>query len=65
MVGPLVRPVYDAHNYYRRDRDLNILGILAFRSINVVDDYIDAEVEKAYAGDSNLEMKVEPSVLSQ
>jgi hypothetical protein len=57
--------VYDAYNYYRRDRDLSILGILAFWAVNVVDAYIDAKFESAYTVDTNLSMKAEPAVFNQ
>jgi hypothetical protein len=57
--------VYDAYNYYRRDRDLCILGILGFWAINIVDAYISAKFESVYTVDTNLSMKVEPFVLNQ
>jgi hypothetical protein len=57
--------IYDANDYYRRDRDLSILGIFGFWAINVIDAYIDAKFKNAYSVDNNLSMKAVPDLLNQ
>lgn len=57
--------IYDVYNYYLRDRDLSILGILGAWTINLVDAYIDAKFINAYSVDNNLSMKVTPTLLNQ
>lgn len=57
--------IYDANDYYRRDRDLSILGMFGFWAINVIDAYIDAKFESAYTVDNNLTMRAAPDLLNQ
>jgi len=57
--------IYDVYNYYLRDRDLSILGVLGAWGINLIDAYIDAKFINAYSVDSNLSMKVTPTLLNQ
>jgi hypothetical protein len=57
--------IYDAKDGYRRNRDLSILGFVAFWGINCVDAYIDAKFIHSYAVDSNLALKVAPSMITQ
>lgn len=57
--------IYDAANFYRRDRDLSYLAIVAFWGINVVDAYINAKFIHSYSVDNNLAMKVSPTFISQ
>jgi hypothetical protein len=57
--------LYDQKDYYRRNRDLDILGVFAAWGINVIDAYIDAKFESAYTVDRNLSMKITPALLNQ
>jgi hypothetical protein len=57
--------LYDATDYYRRNRDLCILGVFGVWGINVIDAYIDAKFMNAYTVDTNLSMKVTPTLLNQ
>ncbi|WP_428327569.1 DUF5683 domain-containing protein [Mucilaginibacter sp.] len=57
--------IYDAKDGYRRNRDLSILGFAGFWGINVVEAYIDAKFINSYTVDSNLSMKVAPSLITQ
>jgi hypothetical protein len=57
--------LYDQTDYYRRNRDLDILGVLGAWGINVIDAYIDAKFESAYTVDRNLSMKITPTLLNQ
>lgn len=57
--------LYDATDGYRRDRDLCILGVVGAWGINVIDAYIDAKFISAYTVDSNLSMKITPTLLDQ
>jgi len=57
--------IYDANDYYRRTRDLLILGVFGFWGINVIDAYIDAKFISVYSVDNNLSMKITPTLLNQ
>jgi hypothetical protein len=57
--------IYDAANFYQRDRDLSYLAIIGFWGINVVDAYINAKFIHSYSVDNNLAMKVSPTFISQ
>jgi hypothetical protein len=57
--------IYDQKDYFRRNRDLCILGVVGFWGINVIDAYIDAKFMHSYTMDNNLGMKVSPTFLSQ
>jgi hypothetical protein len=57
--------IYDANDYYRRTRDLCILGVVGFWGINVIDAYIDAKFMSVYSVDNNLSMKITPTLLNQ
>jgi hypothetical protein len=52
---------------YRRNRDLSILGILAFWGIQTIDAYIDAKFIHSYTVDNNLgmNMKITPGLMNQ
>lgn len=50
---------------YLRNRDLCILGTLAFWGIQSVDAYIDAKFMHSYTMDNNLSFKVKPTLLGQ
>ncbi|MFI5139943.1 MAG: DUF5683 domain-containing protein [Sphingobacteriales bacterium] len=52
-------------DYYRRIRDLDILGVFVAWGVNVVDAYIDAKFMNAYTVDNNLSMKVSPVLMNQ
>jgi hypothetical protein len=41
-------------DYYQRFRDLSVLGVLAFWTINVLDAYIDAKFINSFSVDNNL-----------
>ncbi|RZL14720.1 MAG: hypothetical protein EOO96_30485, partial [Pedobacter sp.] len=53
--------IYSAKDFYRRNRDLAIIGFLAFYSLNLIDAYIDARLATFDVGD-NLTFKVQPSL---
>jgi hypothetical protein len=55
----------DEADYYRRNRDLSYLAIIGFWGINVVDAYINAKFIHSYSVDSNLSMKVTPTLINQ
>jgi len=57
--------IYDQKDYYRRNRDLLILGFVGGWAIQVIDAYIDAKFINAYSIDSNLSMTIKPSLLTQ
>ena len=57
--------LYDATDYYRRNRDLLILGVFLAWGINVIDAYIDAKFISAYTVDNNLSIKITPGLLNQ
>lgn len=57
--------IYDAKDGYRRNRDLCILGALAFWGINTIDAYIDAKFIHSYTLDNNFSMRVAPTVINQ
>lgn len=57
--------IYDAYNFYLRDRDLSILGFVGVWAINAIDAYIDAKFLSVYTIDDKLSMKVSPGVLNQ
>ena len=57
--------IYDQTDYYRRNRDLLILGFVGGWFIQVIDAYIDAKFINSYSIDNNLSMRIAPSVLSQ
>jgi len=53
--------IYSAKDFYRRNRDLAIIGFLAFYGINLIDAYIDARLATFDVGD-NLALKLRPSL---
>jgi len=57
--------IYDASDYYRRYRDLCILGILGAWGIQCIDAYIDAKFKHSYTVDNNLSIRITPSLLNQ
>jgi hypothetical protein len=57
--------IYDETDYYRRNRDLLILGFVGGWAIQVIDAYIDAKFINAYSIDNNLSMNIKPSLLTQ
>ena len=63
-INQSTQALYDATDYYRRNRDLCILGVFAVWGINVIDAYIDAKFMSAYTVDTNLSMRVAPSLLN-
>lgn len=52
--------IYSAKDFYRRNRDLAIIGFLAFYGINLIDAYIDARLATFDVGD-DLTFKIQPS----
>ncbi|WP_461449118.1 DUF5683 domain-containing protein [Mucilaginibacter sp.] len=57
--------IYDANNSYRRDRDLSIMGFVAFWGIQVVDAYIAAKFQHSYTMDTDFSLRVDPVILNQ
>jgi hypothetical protein len=57
--------IYDAKDGYRRNRDLCILGAVAFWGINAVDAYIDAKFIHSYTLDNNFSMRITPGLINQ
>jgi hypothetical protein len=57
--------IYNAKDGYRRDRDLCILGFVAFWGINTIDAYIDAKLIHSYTLDNNFTMRIAPDFISQ
>jgi hypothetical protein len=57
--------LYDATDGYRRNRDLCILGTVGFWGINAIDAYINAKFIHSYSMDTDLSMRVEPTVINQ
>lgn len=53
--------IYAAKDFYRRNRDLAIIGFLAFYGINLIDAYIDARLATFDVGE-DLTLKLRPSI---
>ncbi|MXV50761.1 hypothetical protein GS399_07230 [Pedobacter sp. HMF7647] len=51
----------DAKDFYRRNRDLSILGLVAFHAIQTIDAYVDAKFFR-YDISDELSLKVSPSI---
>lgn len=51
-------------DFYHRNRDLTIIGTVAFWGIQAIDAYIAAKFKHSYTMDNNLGFKVTPTVLS-
>ena len=64
-INQSTQALYDATDYYRRNRDLCYLGVFVVWGVNVIDAYIDAKFMNAYTIDTNLSMKVTPTLLNQ
>lgn len=62
--GATPQNVYDLLESYRRDRDLSIMGFFGAWGIQMVDAYIDAKFKHSYSMDTDLSIKVTPTVLS-
>lgn len=52
-----------AQNFYRRNRDLSVLGFLAIHTINIIDAYVDAKFFR-YDISDKLGVSVRPSLLA-
>ncbi len=57
--------IYDAADGYRRNRDLVILGFVGVWGIQAIEAYVNAKFIQAYSIDSNLSMKISPSLINQ
>jgi len=57
--------IYDANDSYRRDRDLSIMGFVAFWGIQMVDAYIDAKFQHSYTMDTDFSLRIDPTILNQ
>ena len=53
--------IYNAKDFYRRNRDLAIIAFFAFHSIQVIDAYVDAKLATFDVSD-NLSIKLKPSI---
>lgn len=51
-----------AKDYYRRNRDLSILGGIAFHAVQIIDAYVDAKFFRYDIGDE-LSLRIQPSVI--
>lgn len=56
--------IYDAKDGYRRNRDLSILGFVAFWGVQTIDAYIDAKFIHSYTLDNNFSMHITPTFLN-
>src|ERR1700761_7602792 len=56
--------IYDAKDGYRRNRDLSILGFVAFWGVQTIDAYIDAKFIHSYTLDNNFTMHVTPDFIN-
>jgi len=52
-------------DYYHRNRDLTIIGTVAFWGIQAIDAYIAAKFQHSYTMDNDLGFKVMPTMISQ
>jgi len=57
--------IYDQTDYYRRNRDLLVLGFVGGWLIQVVDAYIDAKFINSYSIDNNLSIRITPGLINQ
>jgi hypothetical protein len=55
----------DAVTGYARNRDLSVFGFIAAWGIQMIDAYIDAKFQHTYSMDTNLSLKISPSMLNQ
>ncbi len=64
---------YDGYNsaliivykdYYHRNRDLTIIGVVAFWGIQAIDAYIAAKFQHSYTMDNDLGFKVSPTIIN-
>jgi hypothetical protein len=52
-------------DFYHRNRDLTIIGVVAFWAIQAVDAYIDAKFQHSYTMDNDLGFKIAPALINQ
>lgn len=57
--------INDAVRFYRRNRDLSVLGFVGLWGIQVIDAYIDAKFIHSYTMSDDLTFKVSPQLLNQ
>lgn len=57
--------VLSTKDYYRRTRDICILGFAGGYAIQLIDAYIDAKFMHSYSMDNNLSFKVTPGIMGQ
>jgi len=65
QAGVTDQQIYDQADYYRRNRDLLVLGFVGGWFIQVIDAYIDAKFINSYSIDNNLSMRIAPGLLNQ
>jgi hypothetical protein len=51
-------------DFYHRNRDLTVIGTVAFWGIQAIDAYIAAKFQHSYTMDNNLGFKVSPSIIN-
>ncbi len=51
-------------DFYHRNRDLTIIGTVAFWGIQAIDAYIAAKFQHSYTMDNNLGFKISPTVIN-
>lgn len=56
--------IIDYKDFYHRNRDLTIIGVVAFWGIQAVDAYIAAKFQHSYTMDNNLGFKVTPTLIN-
>ncbi|RYE19388.1 MAG: hypothetical protein EOP42_29135 [Sphingobacteriaceae bacterium] len=61
-VAPATIIVYK--DFYHRNRDLTIIGTVAFWGIQAIDAYIAAKFQHSYTMDNNLGFKISPAIIS-
>lgn len=51
-------------DFYHRNRDLTIIGTVAFWGIQAIDAYIAAKFQHSYTMDNNLGLKISPAIIN-
>lgn len=62
--GAGTQALTDQTDFYRRNRDLSIIGLFGGWGINIVDAYIAAKFIHSYTVDNNFSMKIAPGIIT-
>lgn len=57
--------IIQVKDYYRRNRDLSILGFIGVWGIQMIDAYVQAKFIHSYTMDDDLTFKISPGLISQ